>query len=75
MDTSEFNRNRMLHTAEELVPYEEKYVAWSSDGKQILAWAETEEELYREVSRKGITGYIVDFIPNLDISDLGGAFL
>jgi hypothetical protein len=75
MDTSEFNRNRMVHTAEELAPYEEKYVAWSADGKQILAWAETEEELYREIDRQGITRYIVDFIPNSDISDLGGAFL
>ena len=75
MDTSEFNRNRMLHTAEELASYEEKYVAWSADGKQILAWADTEEELYREVGRRGIARYIVDFIPNPDIGDFGGAFL
>jgi hypothetical protein len=66
MDTSEFNRNRMVHSPEELAPYEEKYVAWSEDGRQILAWAETEADLYHEINRRGITRYVVDFIPNPD---------
>ena len=39
-----------------LIPPEDRrhYVAWSEDGKQILAAARTEEELYREIDRKGL---------------------
>jgi hypothetical protein len=75
MDMSEFARNRCLHSPEELAPYQEKHVAWSTDGKQILASAETWEELYREIDRKGITDYVIGFIPSGDISDLGGGLL
>jgi len=72
MDVQEFTRNLSAHTAEELAPYEEQHVAWSEDGKQILAHAPSLAELYQEIDRKGLTGYVIGFIPSGDISDLGG---
>ena len=75
MDMSEFSRNRCLYPPEELIPYAEKYVAWSEDGKQILAHAETEEELYLELDNKGIKSYVIGFIPDADICYLGWGLL
>ncbi len=72
MDANEFTRNFEAHTLEELTPYEEQYVAWSEDGKQILAHAPELAELYQEIDRKGITRYVIGFIPNSDVSHLGG---
>jgi hypothetical protein len=68
MNTNEFNRNLSAHTAEELAPYQEQHVAWSEDGKQILAHAPTQEELYDEIDRRGLTHYVVGFIPAADVS-------
>jgi hypothetical protein len=68
MNANEFNRNLNLHTAEELAPYEDQYVAWSEDGKAILAHAATEAELYEEIDRRGIQSYVVGFIPRGDSS-------
>ena len=75
MDANEFTRNLNAHTLEELVPYKERYVAWSEDGREILAHAAEEADLYREIDRKALTRYVVDFIPDHDISELGGAGL
>jgi hypothetical protein len=75
MDTNEFIRNSSAHSPEELAPFEEKYVAWSMDGKQVLAHADSLAELYREVDRKGIREYVTGFVPASDISDLGGILL
>lgn len=72
MDANEFIRNCNAHTLEELAPYEEHYVAWSEDGKQILAAARTEEELYQEIDRKRLSEYVIGYIPNSSISYLGG---
>jgi len=70
MNGSEFNRNISAHSAEELAPYEGQYVAWSEDGNRILAHAQVEEDLYREIDRQQIKEYVVGFIPSPDISDL-----
>ena len=67
MDANEFIRNSSSHSAEELAPYEEQYVAWSKDGKRILAHAETLAGLYEEVDRKGMTDYVVGFVPGDDL--------
>ncbi len=72
MNPNEFTRNVNAHTLEDLAPFEEQYVAWSEDGRQILASAKTEAELYEEIKRLGINQCVVDFIPNPDISQLGG---
>jgi hypothetical protein len=66
MNGSEFNRNISAHTAEELAPYEGQFVAWSRDGKQILAHATEEEDLHREIDRLHLTKYVVGFIPSSD---------
>ena len=43
MDGNEFNKNlNLYHTPESLAPYEGRSVAWSVDGKRILAAADTE---------------------------------
>ena len=72
MDANEFTRNCNAHTAEELALYEEQYVAWSEDGRQILAHARDLADLYREIDSKGLKGYVIDFIPSDDVSFLGG---
>jgi hypothetical protein len=68
VDANLFIRNRYAHTLDELAPYEEKYVAWTEDGIRILAAADTEAELYKEVDRLGLKNYVVDFIPDPDVS-------
>jgi hypothetical protein len=75
MDSNEFIKNRSAHTAEELAPYEEQYVAWSEDGKQILAHATDREDLYREIDRLGLKSYVIGFVPDPEISCLGGSDL
>jgi hypothetical protein len=72
MGTTEFIHNVNAHSLEELAPYEEQHVAWSMDGKQILAHAPTLADLYREIDRRGLTEYVVGFVPSPDISFLGG---
>jgi hypothetical protein len=75
MNGSEFNHNVNTHTYEELAPFEEQYVAWSEDGKQILAHARELDNLFREINRRQITDYVIEFIPSPEISNLGGANL
>jgi hypothetical protein len=75
MDTNEFIHNASAHSPEDLAPFEEKYVAWSMDGKEILAHADSLADLYREVDQKGIREYVTGFVPASDISDFGGATL
>jgi hypothetical protein len=75
MGVNEFNRNVSAHTLEDLAPYEEQHVAWSEDGKHILAHAPSLAELYREVDRKGVTRYVIGFIPSGEVSDLGSGLL
>lgn len=68
MDARDFIRNVSAHSLEELDPYVEKHVAWSEDGKQVLAAADTLGELYQEIDRLGLTQYVVGFVPDPDIS-------
>jgi hypothetical protein len=50
-------------TPEQLAPYAGKFVAWSEDGKHVLAAAASWEELFAEVNRRGLTGYVPDYVP------------
>jgi hypothetical protein len=71
MDGNEFNKNlNLYHTPESLAPYEGRHVAWSVDGKRILAAADSYEELYAEVDRLGIKEmeYVSGFVPRSDVS-------
>lgn len=73
MDANEFIRNTGAHTLEELAPYVGQHVAWSEDGKRILAHAPELDELYRILDQRGITQYVTDFVAPPDEVFLGGA--
>ena len=75
MNANEFLRNCEAHSFEELAPYEGKYVAWSTDGKQILAAACNLGELLKDVDRKGITAFVQSYIPRSEDAFLGSADL
>jgi hypothetical protein len=75
MNANEFLRNCEAHSVEELTPYEGKYVAWSMDGKQILAAACELSELLKDIDRRGITEFVQSYIPRSDDAFLGSADL
>ncbi|MCI0459109.1 MAG: hypothetical protein L0Z62_19300 [Gemmataceae bacterium] len=62
IDGNRFNRNRQAHPPEELAPYEGQYVAWSTDGKTLLAHAAELPDLFREMDQLGIADYVIDWI-------------
>jgi hypothetical protein len=68
VNANEYLRNISAHSPEFLAPYVEKHVAWSVDGKHLLAAADTLEELQKEIDRKGIKDYVIGFVPDPDIS-------
>ena len=68
MDPNEFNRNLSAHTPDELAPCYGQRVAWSLDGKESLAHAPTEDELYAEIGRRGLKQYVLGFVPDPDVS-------
>jgi hypothetical protein len=70
--------NQLIHhcnqkSAAELSPYHGQWVAWSDDGRQILASAADLDALFHEIDRKGLTHYVLDRIPLPDEDFLGGA--
>jgi hypothetical protein len=75
-DGREYLRNLSAHTAEELRPFEGRAVAWSLDGKRVLAHGATWEEMLAEADRLGLNGqFVAGGVPRLDAVDLGGATL
>lgn len=72
MDANEYIRNVSAHSLEFLAPYVEKHVAWSEDGKQLLAAADTLEELYKEINRLGLKQYVIDFVLDPNVRYFGG---
>ena len=77
MDANEFIRNQSALTLEELAPDFEQHVAWSPDGTRILAHATDEGDLFKEIDRLGLKSdeYVIGFVPDPEISDLGGALV
>lgn len=75
MDAKLFYHNCREHPSEELLPYEGQFVAWSEDGRHILAHAATMEDLAEEIERAGITQYVVDSVLPPEEVFLGGADL
>jgi hypothetical protein len=69
IDLAVFEQNARQLTVDQLAPYRGKQVAYSADGKQILAAADTDEELDEILARLGIRtdevvfGYVDD--PNV----------
>jgi hypothetical protein len=75
MDGNQFIRNCNAYPPEELARYAGQYVAWSMDGKAILAHATELRELAQEMERQGIKEYVTDWIFPPDEVFLGGAEL
>ncbi|HJT79204.1 MAG TPA: DUF5678 domain-containing protein [Gemmataceae bacterium] len=69
MDANRFTRNVSSHSLEELAPYQGKHVAWTEDGTRVLAAADTLADLYKELDRRGLRHYVIDFIPDASVSD------
>lgn len=63
-----FHDNRNKFPAEQLFPYQGKYVAWSLDGTQIIGSAETDEALVEQMTKKGYgtAFYVVSWIDDAD---------
>ncbi len=79
MSANDFNpatylENRGQGQVEDLTPLQGKLVAWSLDGKQVLAHASTWEALWDEVDRLRLRDleYVVGGVPVLDEVQLGG---
>ncbi|MCC6420130.1 MAG: hypothetical protein IT429_17990 [Gemmataceae bacterium] len=62
MDANEFIRNCEAHTPEELAPYVGQYVAWSTDGKTLLAHAPELRDLLTQMNQRGPTDYVIDWV-------------
>ena len=75
MDGNQFIRNCNEYPPEELARYVGNYVAWSIDGKAILAHAEELQDLDREMQRQGIKDYVSEWIFPGDQVFLGSAEL
>lgn len=63
MKGAEFLRNVAARPPEALLPYRDQHVAWSEDGREILAHAATLETLIEEVARRGFGNVVFDFVP------------
>ena len=72
MNGAEFIRNCNAFDPDELARYENQHVAWSEDGRKILAHADTLEELSAALKDQGLTRFVLDFVPSLDGISLGG---
>ena len=49
LDLVLFEENRNRFPVEKLLPYTGKFIAWSADGKQIVASAEDRARLYNDL--------------------------
>ena len=73
-DLKDFDENWRSFPPEKLVPYQGKYVAWSPDGKQILASGDSEEEMEERLPEGNIdpSQVVGEYIVPADITLLGG---
>jgi hypothetical protein len=72
MDANQLIRNCNQRSLEELRPFFEQWVALSEDGREILASAADLENLFREIDRKGLSRYVLDYVSSPDEDFLGG---
>ena len=73
-DLKDFHESWRNFPQEKLVPYQGKYVAWSPDGKQILASGDSEEEVEERLREAKIdpSQVVGEYIIPSDITLLGG---
>lgn len=55
------NDNRAKIPVEDLIPYEDNWVAWNGDSTRILAWGKEWDDVERELVSKGIDASQVIF--------------
>src|SRR5262245_52591863 len=74
MNMHEFLKNRLKFPPNELLKYEGKYVAWSPDGKAILASDDDELRLGSFIRSAGYdtAEVLITFVPPADEVVLGG---
>jgi hypothetical protein len=77
MDMYEFDKNRAAFPPEGLLPYRGKYIAWSPDGKRIVAGDEDPLRLDAIVKELGFDPSEVVFssVPEEEGSSLGGLWI
>ena len=72
----EFEQNRQQIPIELLMPYNGQHVAYSWDGKRVLAGDPDETHLFEKLRAGGIdtNGVVFSFFDVSDISYIGGSF-
>jgi len=75
MDANQLINELNRKTLEELAPYQGQWVAWSQDGKNVLAHAANENALYQEIDRLALKKYVIDYVPHADEDFIGWALL
>ncbi len=70
IDVLLFRRNRDQFPDEELEPYWGKQVAWSGDGRCVVASGDDHNQLYERLAALGIhpTEVVDEFIPDPNVS-------
>ena len=68
-----FNENRSRYPAEKLLPSAGQHLAWSLDGKQIIASAEDDDALELRLAELGISPdqVVFDYIDPPDLVRIG----
>jgi hypothetical protein len=72
MDSNELIRHCNQRSPAELAPFRGQWIAWSEDGRQILASAPDLDVLFQEIDRKALRDYVLDHLPSSDEDFLGG---
>jgi hypothetical protein len=72
MDANDLIRRCNDRSLDELAPFQGQWVAWSDDGREILANAPDLDNLFQVIDRKGLTRYVLDHVAPPDEDFIGG---
>lgn len=77
MDMYEFDKNRAAFPPEKLIQYRGRHIAWSPDGKRIVARDENPLGLYEQVIALGYdpSEVLFSYVPEEDGDLVGGSSL
>lgn len=75
MITQEYRDNRARFPHAELAKYQGSWVAFSSDGRRIVARGETVEQLEQQIAAEGGDGQdvVLEWLPGADEDSVPGA--